>query len=193
MASRQPRLLPAVHGDRIAGLSFSPNGQLLASASYDGTICLWDVTTGQPRWRVAVVSAPGSRNWLTCVGFSPDGTMIAASADDGVVRFWEAATGRLLQAVQASPQGVFGISFSPDGATLACGSNDSVIRLWDVRPNVPLRQYLQLYRFEGLDLVPVPAVNLYGNGGFRAEAPAAVPRMPIPVPATRPSDQGTSK
>ena len=61
-----------------------------------------------------------------------------------------------------------GISFSPDGQTLAGASNDNTIHLWDVRPNVPLRQYLQLYRFDGLDLIPLPAVNLYGDSGFAA-------------------------
>jgi WD40 repeat protein len=172
IASREARLLPAIHTDRVAGLSFSPDGQTLASASYDRTICLWDVKTGQPRWRVAVSGAKGSKNWLTCVRFSPDGTTLAAGADDGIVRLWGAATGQQLHSLQASGLGVFGVSFSPDGRTLACASNDNAIHLLDVRPKVRLRQYLQAYRFDGLDLMPVPAANLYGDSGFRAEAVA---------------------
>jgi hypothetical protein len=38
-----------------------------------------------------------------------------------------------------------------------------------VQPILPLRQYLGVYHFDGLNLTPVPAVNLYGDGGFRAQ------------------------
>jgi len=167
-ASRSERLLPAVHTDRVSGLCFSPDGNALASASYDHTVCLWDVKTGQPRWRVEVTGAKESRSWMTSVNFNPDGATLASGADDGVVRIWDTATGRQLQALRASNLPVFSVGFSPDGKTLACASNDTTIHLWDVRPNVPLRQYLQVYRFEGLDLTPLPAVNLYGDNGFRA-------------------------
>ena len=112
--------------------------------------------------------------------------MLASGADDGVVRLWDAATGQQLQAFQAASLPVFSVAFSPDGATLACASNDNAVHLWDVRPNVPLRQYLQVYRFDGLDLKPLPSVNLYGDSGFRTETLAAV-RMNS-APATRPSN-----
>jgi WD40 repeat protein len=79
-----------------------------------------------------------------------------------------------LQALHASNQPVFDVSFSPDGKTIAAGSNDTAIHLWDVRPRAPLREYLQVYRFDGLDLAPVPPVNLYGDSGFRASTTEAV-------------------
>jgi WD40 repeat protein len=154
----------------VAGLSFGPDGKTLASVSYDHTICLLDLKTGEPRWRVPIAGAKGSKGWLTCVSFNPDGTMLGSGADDGVVRLWDSASGRQLQAMHASDLPVFGVSFSPDGKMLACASNDNAIHLWDIRPNIPLRQYLQVYRFDGLDLTPLPAMNLYGDSGFNAEA-----------------------
>jgi WD40 repeat protein len=93
--------------------------------------------------------------------------MLACAADDGVVRILGTASGRQLQAVHGSELPVFGVSFSPDGKTLAGASNDNTIHMWDIQPTAPLRQYLQLYRFDDLDLVPAQ-VNLYGNSGFRA-------------------------
>jgi len=177
------RLLPALHTDRVAGLSFSPDGTTLGSASYDRTVCLWDLKTGQPRWRVPVAVAKNARGWMTCISFSPDGTTLACAADDGLVRIWDSASGHQLRVLRGSELPVYGVSFSPDGKTLAGASNDNTIHLWDVPPNVPLRQYLQLYRFDGLDIAPLPAANLYGDTGFEA----------VRQFRANPANQGTTK
>ena len=80
-------------------------------------------------------------------------------------------TGYELQTIRAasdSTGGVFGVAFSPDGKTLAAGSDDAAIHLLTIQPNVPLRQYLRIYQFDGLELTPLSADNLYGGSGFRA-------------------------
>jgi WD40 repeat protein/serine/threonine protein kinase len=169
---QKPRRLPAVptdpagHQDRVSGLSFSPDGETLVSGSWDQSVCLWDLPKEKGR---KVPVAGGGKNRINCVSFSPDGATFASGGDDGAVRLWDPATGGQIQALHASDLGVFGIDFSSDGQTLACGCNDSEIHLLDVPPHVPLRQYLQIYRFDGLDLTALPAVNLYGDGGFCAQ------------------------
>jgi WD40 repeat protein len=105
------------------------------------------------------------------VRFNPSGGIIASGARDGIVRLWDAASGHQLRTIYAvgdSTGGVFSVSFSPDGKTLAVGSDDADIHLWNVQPNVPLLQYLRIYQFQGLELTPLPAQNLYGGSGFRA-------------------------
>jgi WD40 repeat protein len=129
-------------------------------------VCIWNLTTGEAR---KIPVAGGRKNQINCVSFNPDAITFASGGDDGVLRIWDAASGHQLQALHVSDLGIFGLDFSPDGRTLACSGNDYTIHLWDVRPIVPLRQYLQLYRFDGLDLTPLPAVNLYGDSGFRAQ------------------------
>jgi WD40 repeat protein len=57
----------------VLHVAFSPDGQCIASASIDRTICVWDATTGQ------VVAGPftGHTDSVTSVAFSPDGQRIA--------------------------------------------------------------------------------------------------------------------
>jgi WD40 repeat protein len=69
------------HQSLIRSLSFNADGSVLASASWDDTVRLWDVETGQ---QLAVLDIPGA----TSVGFSPDGTLLATAGYQDVVRLW---------------------------------------------------------------------------------------------------------
>jgi WD40 repeat protein len=72
----------------IGKASFTADGQRLATAPGDGTVKVWDVTTGQ---QILSLSGPGSQ--VTCVAFSPDGRWLAAGGLDGrkgILRVWDA-------------------------------------------------------------------------------------------------------
>ena len=171
----------ASHEDRVNAVCFSPDGQVIASGSYDGAICFWDVRTGKLKWTSNPQPQADAPDGVATVRFSPDGKLLASgSRFDGTIRLWDVGSGLALQTIQAvhgSIGGVFGLSFSPDGNTLAAGSDDNVVGFWNVRPNpnapprqyrVPLRQYLEVYQFDGLELKPLPAANLYGGTPFKA-------------------------
>jgi hypothetical protein len=73
------------HVAPVFGVTFSPDGRRIASASTDGTVKVWDTGTGQE-----ILTLPGHVNEIKGVAFSPDGQQLASACGDGTVRIWDA-------------------------------------------------------------------------------------------------------
>ncbi|HEY9665393.1 MAG TPA: AAA-like domain-containing protein, partial [Coleofasciculaceae cyanobacterium] len=113
------------HNRVVLDVSFSPDGQTLASTSEDDTIKLWSLDGSELK------TLRGHRSWVSSVSFSPDGQMIVSASGDGTIKVWS-LDGSELQTLQGHSGGVSSISFSPDNQILASGSWDNTIKLWSL-------------------------------------------------------------
>ncbi|TVQ02020.1 MAG: WD40 repeat domain-containing protein [Planctomycetaceae bacterium] len=146
LSAQEPKLRATLkgHTSAVVGLAFSPDSKTLASASYDGTLKSWDMTTGKER-----ATLGEHRGCLGYVAFSPDGKTLATGAigspiplpDLGDVRLWDVATGKIRTTLKRSTddlltgtagQDVHSVTFSPDGKTLAAVSREMTIKVWDI-------------------------------------------------------------
>jgi WD40 repeat protein len=100
---------------------------LLASASDDSTVRLWDPATGVP------VGAPleGHADIVLSLAFSPDGRTLASGSKDGSVLRWDVASGEQVGEPLVQQGWVNGLAYSSDGALLASASHLGGITLWD--------------------------------------------------------------
>jgi WD40 repeat protein len=115
------------HSGRISDIAWPPGGRRCASASWDGTVRIWDAEAGR-----CLLTCEGHGSHVNSVSWSPDGRLLASASDDRTVRVCSAETGRERLRLDEHTDSVRCVAFSPDGASLASASDDGTVRLWDV-------------------------------------------------------------
>jgi WD40 repeat protein len=144
-----PHIETVLHGhtDQVNAVAFSRDGTMLASASDDATIRLWDPRTGRQLGQ----PLRGHTDKVRSVAFSPDGSILASGSVDRTVILWDPRTGRQLgQPLRGHTDWVNSVAFSSSGLLASAGGRaddtgvfgtgpkDRRILLWNPRTGNPI-------------------------------------------------------
>jgi WD40 repeat protein/serine/threonine protein kinase len=135
----------AEHSRRAQCVGFSPDGRLLATASWDQTVKLWDVHT-RKNYRLLADEGNYRLNSdrgivINDIAFSPDAKILAeckvldGKRESVLIQFIEIATGKLLGKLPehlAEDGWYVPFAFSPNRMTLATGDRNGQLRVWNV-------------------------------------------------------------
>ncbi len=111
------------HLSGVNSVAFSPLNSLIASASADNTVKLWDKNGNFFR------TLSGHTNVVNSVTFSPDGTTVASASQDNTVKLWTLDGTSLT--LLGHTDVVNSVAFSPNGRIIASGSTDKTVKLWN--------------------------------------------------------------
>lgn len=143
MTAEQALLEIGGHSGAVWQARFSPDGDRLVTAGWDGLLFIWDAQSGEvsaaPRGHAAAVYG---------AAFSPDGEQLATAGQDNTVRVWALLQDKVSQgdATVAFPAltltghdtWVRDVAYTPDGQRLVTGSDDATARVWDAASGAEL-------------------------------------------------------
>jgi WD40 repeat protein len=141
------------HTDAVDIVAVSPDERTMLSASWDNTLILWDIETGEVLWQFEYSDE------INAVAFSPDGRTAISGGKDTTAVLWDVRTGDIIRRFTEYENEIGEVAFSPDGRNILAGGNaaDSPIIQWNIETGQVIR------RFEGPE-GPVGGIEFLPDG-----------------------------
>jgi WD40 repeat protein len=153
------------HSRNVGAVAFSPDGSVALSGSDDGTLKLWEVSTGRE-----IRTFKGHSTSITCASFSPNGRILLSGHNDGTLAYFEASTGRKISSFKGHQGWIHSVAFSPDGKLAFSGGEDRAVRIWNVGNGLEIKTLRRTgrnpYFFKTtISFSPDGRFALWGEGG----------------------------
>jgi len=119
------------HKSFVYGVAMHPDGKQVASASWDGTVRIWEYSTG----RELKVFSHGEGTIVTALAYNPEGRLLVSLCRQKGAHLWDTETGELLHRWEIKPE-VWRdpkIAFSPNGELIATATPDRIVRIFNVK------------------------------------------------------------
>jgi WD40 repeat protein len=112
------------HTETVYQVAFSPDGSILATASFDNTIKLWRVSDG-----MELGTLSGHTGKVLSIAFSADGRSLLSGSEDKTLKLWNVPVGGPAQ-LSGHTGTIHALASSPDGALLVSAGEDKTVRVW---------------------------------------------------------------
>lgn len=132
------------HESWLRGLGFSPDGQSLYSAGYDGKLCFWDALAkpGDATKSIEpsqVVQA--HEGWIRWLAVHPNGKWIATAGNDLHVKLWSTESAESIKILKGHEKHIYSLLFHPNGELLFSGDLNGVVNQWDLATGKLVRSF----------------------------------------------------
>ena len=115
------------HTGVVSAVTITPDGTKAVSGSYDKTIRVWDINSGQ-----CILTLRGHTNGVSAVTITPDGTKIISASHDKTLKVWDINSGQCILTLRGHTNGVSAVTITPDGTKAVSGSKDGDLIVWDL-------------------------------------------------------------
>lgn len=154
----------AAHTENIFDVAYNPAGDLLASASRDKSLRVWNMASGDQ-----VFQSMAHKDWVHSVAFSPDGATLLSGGGDATIRVWDVAGWQETKSLPAHEITVDAIAFSSSQPLVAsAGQYDPAVQLWSTEswePVLVLRGHEKVAGYGVFSLAMSPDGTLLASGG----------------------------
>jgi eukaryotic-like serine/threonine-protein kinase len=116
------------HTSDVVEVAFTPDGKRVVSADKDGSIQLWDATTGQQ-----LGTLKGHEGHVLGLAVGPDGSLVASGGFDKSVRLWDSESGEVIRTMTGHAGPIGGLAFNSTGDRIASASGDKTVKVWDTK------------------------------------------------------------
>ncbi|XP_069767608.1 notchless protein homolog 1 isoform X2 [Narcine bancroftii] len=123
--NKKPLARMTGHQALINEVCFSPDTRLIASASFDKSVKLWDGRTGK-----YLASLRGHVSAVYQIAWSADSRLLVSGSSDSTLKVWDVKAQKLSVDLPGHADEVYAVDWSPDGQRVASGGKDKVLRIW---------------------------------------------------------------
>ena len=113
------------HENDVSSLALSRDGHTLFTGSWDTTIKVWDLSTGN-----LFRTLEGKHGYVWAVAVNSSGQTLVSGHAHGFIQIWKPSTGELVRTIRGHKGSVYSLAISPDNLVLVSGSHDTTIKVW---------------------------------------------------------------